>query len=79
MKAMTKNVPVIKNAFERLLIVLGVVASKILNYFFFSRVFLILSWILAIVCPKIFAISRKIAKGIMRFAYMPVADTKENV
>ena len=78
MKAMTKNAPVIKNVFERLLIVLGVVASKILNYFF-SSAFLILSWILAIVCPKIFAISRKIAKGIMRFAYMPVADTKENV
>ena len=35
MKAMTKNAPVIKNVFERLLIVLGVVASKILNYFFF--------------------------------------------
>ena len=36
MKAMTKNAPVIKNVLERLLIVLGVVASKILNYFFFK-------------------------------------------
>ena len=33
MKAMTKNAPVIKNVFERL-IVLWDVASKILNYFF---------------------------------------------
>ena len=69
MKAMTNCAPMVQNVFRRLLIVLGVVASKILNYFFLS-VFLISCSILAIVCPTIFVIIRKIAKGILRFAYM---------